>query len=162
MITTAITIGMTIAIGARKAGRGMEMKKANLFAVWAIAGALACSAAPGWAATTQENPAMPAANGGDAATDHRWPVEQLVPLSVREAWRLGGRTEQGFFDIVKELTELSAQKRGITLPDNKEAGIKAGDWIKKEARKDPDQLLYVIVDRAVRYSARVGSAKAGS
>jgi hypothetical protein len=72
---------------------------------------------------------------------------------------LGGKTEQGFFDIVKELAEVSAQKRGITLPDNKEAGAKAGDWIKREAKKDPDQLLYVIVDRAVQYTARVGAQK---
>ncbi|NUQ29823.1 MAG: hypothetical protein HOQ35_15095 [Acidobacteriaceae bacterium] len=43
---------------------------------------------------------------------------------------------------------MSAHKRGLTLPENKTAGQKAGDWIKKEARKNPDQLLDVVVDRA--------------
>jgi hypothetical protein len=85
---------------------------------------------------------------------HSWTTEQAVTSSVRQAWALGGRTEQGFFQIVKALAELSAQKRGITLPDDQEAGKRAGDWIKAEAKKDPDQLLYVIVDRAVQYSAR--------
>jgi len=75
--------------------------------------------------------------------------EQLLPLSVHEAWVQSGRNEDRFFDMVKQLAELSAQKRGLTLPENETAGQKAGDWIKKEARKDPDQLLYVVVDRAV-------------
>ncbi len=44
-----------------------------------------------------------------------------------EAWALGGRTEQGFFQIVKTLAEISAQKRGITLPDDPEAGKRAGE-----------------------------------
>ena len=34
------------------------------------------------------------------------------------------------------------------------AGAKASNWIKAQARKDPDQLLYVVVDEAVRYSTR--------
>lgn len=70
-----------------------------------------------------------------------------------------GKNEQGFFQMVQQLTELSAQKRGITLPDDKAAGEKAGEWIKKEARRDPDQLLYVVVDRAVQYNARKTAAK---
>ena len=88
-----------------------------------------------------------------AAPSHSWTTEQIITSSVREAWALGGKTEEGFFDIVQALTEIAAQKRGITLPNTKEAGTKAGNWIKKEAKKDPDQLLYVIVDRAVRYTA---------
>ena len=40
----------------------------------------------------------------------------------------------------------------MTLPDTTDAGTKAGNWIKKEAKKDPDQLLYVIVDRAVQHT----------
>jgi hypothetical protein len=91
---------------------------------------------------------------------HSWTMEQAVTSSVREAWALGGKTEEGFFEIVQALTELSAQKRGITLPDTKEAGTKAGNWIKKQAKKDPDQLLYVIVDRAVQYTGTHQSAGA--
>jgi hypothetical protein len=95
-----------------------------------------------------------------AAATHSWTTEQIVTSSVRETWILGGRTEEGFFDIVQALTEISAQKRGITLPNTKEAGTKAGNWIKKQAKKDPDQLLYVIVDRAVQYTAAHPSAGA--
>ncbi len=83
-----------------------------------------------------------------------WTIDQAVTCSVHDAWELGGKTEPGFFAIVKALAELSAQKRGITLPDTADAGKKAGNWVKKQAKKDPDQLLYVIVDRAVQYSAR--------
>ena len=130
------------------------MKKANALMVWVVASALTC-AAPVCARGVQDTPAAQAADGTGT---HTWPVEQLVPLSVREAWAMCGKTEPAFFDMVKELAELSAQKRGITLPDNKEAGMKAGEWIKRQAKKDPDQLLYVVVDRAVQYSARVGTA----
>lgn len=131
------------------------MKKTNRWAVLMAAAVLGCSGVPIHTQAAQDTPSAQTTSEGTRT----WPIEQLVPLSVREAWRLGGKTEQGFFDIVKELTELSAEKRGITLPDNKEAGVKAGEWIKKQAKKDPDQLLYVIVDRAVQYSARVGTQK---
>jgi len=109
--------------------------------------------ASGLALTTQAATNVPA-TAQAAAPSHPWTTEQIVTASVRDAWELGGKTEQGFFEIVQALTELSAQKRGITLPDTKEAGTKAGNWIKKEAKKDPDQLLYVIVDRAVQYTGR--------
>jgi hypothetical protein len=57
---------------------------------------------------------------------------------------------------------LSARNRDIALPDTAEAGEKFGAWIKKEARKDPDQLLYVVVDRAVRYVGKARTAAAAS
>ena len=62
---------------------------------------------------------------------------------------LSGRNEDQFFDMVKELAAISAQKRGLTLPETKDAGEKAGAMIKRQAKKDPDQLLYAVVDRAV-------------
>jgi hypothetical protein len=128
------------------------MNKTNLLKRSVLAGVLAASmllaAAP--QSTGSQTPAE--------TTPHSWTTEQAVTSSVREAWALGGKTEEGFFEIVKVLTEISAQKRGITLPDNQEAGKKAGNWIKKEAKKDPDQLLYVIVDHAVRYEARKAAA----
>jgi hypothetical protein len=136
----------------------MEMKRVNVMAVWAIAGAMALSTLPMYAAQSQ-SPAEPPTIEGAPQGVHSWTTEQVVTSSVREAWALGGKTEAGFFDIVKTLAELSAQKRGITLPDDKAAGEKAGEWIKKQAKKDPDQLLYVVVDRAVQYSARVTAPK---
>ncbi len=136
----------------------MEMKRANVMAVWMVAGSMALSTLPIYAARVQ-NPAAPMATDGTDQGAHSWTTEQLVPLSVREAWAMCGKNEQGFFQMVQQLTELSAQKRGITLPDDKAAGEKAGEWIKKEARRDPDQLLYVVVDRAVQYNARKTAAK---
>ncbi|CAN5717198.1 hypothetical protein BH10ACI4_BH10ACI4_31110 [soil metagenome] len=80
---------------------------------------------------------------------HAWTQEQLMSSTVHEAWVLSGRNEDQFFEMVRELSAVSAQKRGLTLPDSQEAGVKAGNWIKKEARRDPDQLLYAVVDKAV-------------
>ncbi|HEY3939224.1 MAG TPA: hypothetical protein VGL97_17465 [Bryobacteraceae bacterium] len=123
----------------------MQMKKSSKLAAAVLIGLLSVSAQLGYA--TPQNAAAT-----QTPATHSWTMEQAVTSSVREAWVLGGRTEEGFFEIVQALTELSAQKRGITLPDTKEAGTKAGNWIKKQAKKDPDQLLYVIVDKAVQYT----------
>jgi len=95
---------------------------------------------------------------GQPAANHSWTREQAVTSSVREAWALGGKTDEGFFEIVQALAELSAQKRGVMPPDTEAAGTKAGNWIRKEAKRDPDQLLYVIVDHAVQYSANAKAA----
>jgi hypothetical protein len=77
-------------------------------------------------------------------------IDQAVTCSVHDAWELGGKTEAGFFAIVKAEAELSAQKRGLILPDNETVGHQFGDYIKAQAKVDHDQLLYAIVDRAVR------------
>jgi hypothetical protein len=81
---------------------------------------------------------------------------------VHDAWVLGGRNEDGFFDIVKALAQLSAEKRGLTLPDNSAVGRKFGLYIKIQAKADHDQLLYAIVDHAVRiYGKKPASSAAG-
>jgi hypothetical protein len=77
-------------------------------------------------------------------------IDQAVTCSVHDAWVLGGRTETGFFAIVKAEAELSAQKRGLVLPDSETVGREFGEYIKAQAKTDRDQLLYAIVDRAVR------------
>ncbi len=119
-----------------------------------IAGVALSPALPAFAAFPQDTSAAPAsAPANESAAPHNWTTEQIVTSSVREAWALGGKTPEGFFEIVKALTEISAQKRGVTIPENPQAGAKAGEWIKKQAKKDPDQLLYVIVDQAVQHSA---------
>jgi hypothetical protein len=129
------------------------MNKANLLTRVVMASGLAASTLLGG------SPSVANEQTPSATTTHSWTTEQVVTSSVREAWQLGGKTEQGFFEIVQALTEISAQKRGIAIPDNEQAGKKAGEWIKKQAKKDPDQLLYVIVDRAVQYSARKTAAQ---
>ena len=97
------------------------------------------------------------ANTGDASA---MPIEQLVTKTVHEAWLASGRNEDKWFAMVQQLAALSAQNRGITLPDTQEAGSKFGEWIKKESRKDPDQLLYAVVDHAVRYVGKKQAAAA--
>jgi hypothetical protein len=79
-----------------------------------------------------------------------WTIDQAVTCSVHDAWVLGGKTEPGFFAIVQALAELSAEKRGLVLPDKETVGREFGEYIKTQARADHDQLLYAIVDRAVR------------
>jgi hypothetical protein len=91
----------------------------------------------------------PSISAGAQASDI--PVDQLVTKTVHEAWVASGRNEDKFFAMVQQCAELSAKNRDIVLPDTAVAGEKFGAWIKKETRKDPDQLLYAVVDRAVRY-----------
>jgi len=87
-----------------------------------------------------------------------FPIDQLITKTVHEAWVDSGRNEDKFFAMVQELAELSARNRGVMLPDTNEAGVKFGDWIKTQSRKDPDQLLYAVVDNAVRYVGKSQTA----
>ena len=100
--------------------------------------------------------------GGPDGSSHSWTTEQLLTSTVHEAWMLSGRNEDQFFEMVKELAAMSAQKRGLTLPEADTAGRKAGEMIKKEARKDPDQLLYAVVDRAVMKTGTKTAATAAA
>ncbi|WP_213807549.1 hypothetical protein [Granulicella sp. dw_53] len=101
-------------------------------------------------------------NAPSDGSERSWTPDQLVTSTVHEAWVLSGRNEDQFFEMVKELSALSAQKRGLTLPESEEAGVKAGNWIKKEAKKDPDQLLYSVVDKAVMKVGIKASAPAST
>lgn len=92
----------------------------------------------------------PSINGSTPKDDiSTMPVEQILPMTVHEAWVASGRDEDKFFSMVKQLAEFSAQKRGVKIPQSAESGQKAGAEIKRMARKDPDQLLYAVVDSAV-------------
>jgi hypothetical protein len=107
-------------------------------------------------AQTSQGSAAPAAASDAAAM----PIDQLVTKTVHEAWIASGRNEDKWFAMVQQLAALSAQNRGITLPDTQEAGSRFGEWIKKESRKDPDQLLYAVVDHAVQYVGKKQAAAA--
>jgi hypothetical protein len=87
---------------------------------------------------------------GAVVTTHNWTDEQILTCTVSECWHLSGRNEATFFDIVQQLTEISAQHRGLTLPDSAAAGQKMGEMIKQKTKADRDQLLYAVVDNAVR------------
>lgn len=113
---------------------------------------IAMGAALCWPALTiAQTPAQDGQASSVSGDASPLPLEQLLTKTVHQAWVASGRNEDKFLAMVQQLAELSAQNRGITLPNTPEAGAKFGDWIKKQSRKDPDQLLYAVVDHAVRY-----------
>lgn len=105
-----------------------------------------------------------AAASGDTITPpgstspRNWTTDQILTATVHQAWILAGKDETNFFEIVRELAEISAQNRNLKLPDTPEAGKKAGAYIRAQAKEDHDQLLYDIVDKAVRMTGTKGSA----
>ena len=132
-----------------------------------LAGAIAGTVLPAaWGQQTPQQPPPvkdPAAvtlHGAESSTTHSWTTDQLLTSTVHEAWVLSGRNKDQFFDMVKELATMSAQKRGLTLPETEASGAKAGQMIKREAKRDPDQLLYAVVDRAVIKTATKTGASA--
>jgi hypothetical protein len=99
--------------------------------------------------------AQSATMNGQASTQAQsaqseWPPEQLITSSVHDAWVLSGRNEEKFFAMVSELAQISAQKRGLTLPNTEDAGKKFGELVKSLSKGNHDQLLYVVVDEAVQ------------
>ena len=86
----------------------------------------------------------------DTASTQNWTIDQVVTDTVSDAWHQGGETEAGFFAIVKTMAQFAAQKRDVALPDSRDAGRRMGQYIKQQARLDHQQLLYPIVDKAVR------------
>jgi hypothetical protein len=94
----------------------------------------------------------------DTTATQNFTIDQVVTDTVSDAWHQGGQTEAGFFAIVKTMAQFAAQKRDVTLPDSSEAGRRMGRYIKQQARLDHQQLLYPIVDKAVRM---VGKPAAG-
>jgi len=86
----------------------------------------------------------------NATTAANWTTDQLMTSSVHDAWVMSGRNEQKFFEMVTQLAQISAQKRGLTLPDNEATGKRFGELVKSMAKTDHDQLLYVVVDKAVQ------------
>jgi len=110
----------------------------------------AASLTLGAAAQTAPTPDSMTRATTDSAATHTWTTDQIITATVHQAWLLSDKNEANFFEIIKELAEISAKNRDLTLPDSPEAGQKAGAYIKKQARADHDQLLYAIVDKSVR------------
>jgi len=84
---------------------------------------------------------------------HNWNEDQIITATVHQAWMLANRDENNFFEIVRQLAEISARNRNLTLPDDPAAGKRAGEYIRDQAKADHDQLLYAIVDKAVQMTA---------
>lgn len=88
-----------------------------------------------------------------------WTTDQLLTSTVHQAWLLSGRNEATFFEMVTQLAEISAQNRNLQLPEDAASGRRVGEMIKVAAKQDTDQLLYAVVDAAVR---KVGKPMAGT
>ena len=103
-------------------------------------------------ASSAQQPTSPVTvNPSTTSAPHNWSNEQILTCTVSDCWQLAGKNETTFFDIIQQLAGISAQTRGITLPDNAEAGKRTGEYIKAKARADHGALLYSIVDAAVRH-----------
>jgi hypothetical protein len=97
-----------------------------------------------------------------SSAPHNWTTDQIITATVHQAWVLSGKDENNFFEIVKELAEISARNRNLTLPDDPAAGRRAGAYIKTQAKADHDQLLYAIVDKSVRMTGKPSPALASA
>jgi hypothetical protein len=116
------------------------------------AGMIAGSGAIAQSATQTTTTATNSTHAQSTTTEAQpnWTVDQLMTASVHDAWVMSGRNEQKFFEMATQLAQISAQKRGLTLPDNAEAGKRFGELVKSMVKTDHDQLLYAVVDKAVQ------------
>ena len=101
------------------------------------------------AAAGQTNIA-PASAANSTAAMPTWSNDQLLTSTVHQAWLLSGRNEATFFEMVSQLADISAKNRNLQLPETAEAGRQVGEMIKTAAKSDTDQLLFAVVDAAVR------------
>lgn len=115
------------------------------------------------AVLAQQNgaPIAPASAAGQQAGAQNWTEEQLLTSTVHQAWLLSGRNEATFFEMVTQLAEISAKNRNLQLPETADAGKRVGQMIKIAAKQDTDQLLYSVVDAAVRKVGKPMAANAG-
>jgi hypothetical protein len=116
------------------------------------------AAAPGpTAPETKKDPVTitPAAD----APHNNWTTDQILTCSVSQCWQLSGKSEDNFFDIIQQLAVISAKNRDLTLPETEEAGRKTGEYIKAQAHKDRQQLLYAVVDSAIRQVGTPGQSQ---
>ena len=113
-------------------------------------------------ANPQETQMAPTSAANSVATGQTFSNEELLPLTVHQAWLKSGKNEEVFFSMVTQLAEMSAQNRGLELPQTKAAGQRVGQMIKDEAKEDTGQLLYAVVDAAVRKVGKSTAATAGA
>jgi len=99
----------------------------------------------------------PAAN--EAPEKHPWTTDQILTCTVSQCWHLANKSEDTFFDIVQDLAAISARNRDLTLPDSEDAGRQTGKIIKQKTKADHEQLLFAVVDDAVRKVGKPAPAK---
>lgn len=93
---------------------------------------------------------------------HSWTTDQILTCTVSQCWHLANKNEDQFFDIVQELAATSAKNRNLTLPETEAAGKQVGEDIKTKAKADHDQLLFAVVDDAVRKVGKPAPASASA
>jgi hypothetical protein len=124
------------------------------------AAAVALSFTPVFSQTAPATPAQnkaadmePRALEGKATQEH-WDPAQLLTATVHQAWVLSNKSEANFYEMIEQLADISAKNRGITLPESAAAGRRMGEYIKRTASADTDQLLYAVVDKAVMMTSK--------
>ncbi len=121
----------------------------KLTASLALAATLSLPAASTLVAQQSGNIA-PASAASQTAGAPNWTNDQILTATVHQAWLLSGKNEATFFEIVSQLAEISAKDRGLQLPESAAAGRAVGLQIKTAAKADTGQLLYAVVDAAIR------------
>lgn len=115
------------------------------------------------ASTTSAVPGQSPVNikpeANEAAESHPWTDQQILTCTVSQCWHLANKSEDTFFDIVQQLAAISAQNRDLVLPPTEAAGQQAGEIIKAKAKADHNQLLFAVVDDAVRKVGQPAPAK---
>lgn len=96
------------------------------------------------------------------ATQEHWDPNQLLTATVHQAWVLSNKNEANFYEMIEQLADISAQNRGVALPESAAAGRRMGEYIKRTASADTDQLLYSVVDKAVMMVAKTPAHPAAS
>ena len=110
-------------------------------------------------ATPGQSPVSIKADANEASEAHPWTTDQILTCTVSQCWHLANKSEDTFFDIVQQLAATSAKNRDLTLPESEAAGRQVGEIIKTKAKADHDQLLYAVVDDAVRKVGKPAAAK---
>lgn len=98
----------------------------------------------------QSAPIAPSSATNQTASAPNWTNDQLLTATVHQAWLLSGKNEAIFFEMVTQLAEISARNRNLSLPEDASAGRRVGEMIKTAAKQDTDQLLFAVVDAAIR------------
>lgn len=132
------------------------------------AAAVALSFVPTLAQTAPAPPAQnkaadmePRALEGKATQEH-WDPAQLLTATVHQAWVLSNKNDANFYEMIEQLADISAKNRGVSLPESAAAGRRMGEYIKRTASADTDQLLFSVVDKAVLMIAKPSAHAANS
>jgi hypothetical protein len=116
-----------------------EMKMNSLISRIVVISALTATSSAGIFSTSLEVQAgSPQQIVQNRTTQKTWNNNELATMTVKEAWQKSGKNYDSFVRMVQQLVALSVEKRGYQLRPS----------------KDPEQLLYAVVDSSVREYAK--------